>query len=227
MAGPSSAAEVIAATVPPGPGKRVLDVGCGGGDFARALAAMGYQVAGADPQADKVSLAKTKVPTGSFAVAGAEALPFEPGSFDAVTMVHSLHHVPGPLMERALKEALRCLKTAAPIIVVEPLAEGPFFAVLRLVDDETTVRAAAQAALEEACRKGLLRRVATHRWERREVFGDAATVIDRMVAADPARRPLAEAKAAEIAAMMRQVGDATPGGLALVNLSRADIFVAG
>jgi ubiquinone/menaquinone biosynthesis C-methylase UbiE len=212
MAGPSSAAEVIAATVPPGPGKRVLDVGCGGGDFARALAAMGYQVAGADPQADKVSLAKTKVPTGSFAVAGAEALPFEPGSFDAVTMVHSLHHVPGPLMERALKEALRCHKKAA---------------VLRLVDDETTVRAAAQAALEEACRKGLLRRVATHRWERREVFGDAATVIDRMVAADPARRPLAEAKAAEIAAMMRQVGDATPGGLALVNLSRADIFVAG
>ena len=39
--------------------------------------------------------------------------------------------------------------------VAEPLAEGEFFELTRMVDDETEVRAAAQAALAEASDAGL------------------------------------------------------------------------
>lgn len=67
----------------PPPPARVLEVGCGQGDLAYALAASGHGVLAIDPEAPEGPL---------FRRATIEELD-EPGPFDAVVASRSLHHV--------------------------------------------------------------------------------------------------------------------------------------
>ena len=82
-------------------GKRVVDVGCGGGILAEAMAAKGAQVTGID-LADKPLKVATlhKIESGStveYRLVSAEALADEaPGQFDLVTCMEMLEHVPDP-----------------------------------------------------------------------------------------------------------------------------------
>ena len=85
------------ANLPPPPA-RVLEVGAGGGELARALAAAGYDVLAIDPE-----------PAGDNVVPVAlHELGEPPGSFDAAIAVVSLHHVE-PLDESCVRlaEAVR------------------------------------------------------------------------------------------------------------------------
>jgi SAM-dependent methyltransferase len=66
------------------PGQRVLDVGCGPGRHAHALAQRGIEVVGVDISQRFVDLANEHAPPGAtFVRADARALPFD-GEFDAV-----------------------------------------------------------------------------------------------------------------------------------------------
>ncbi len=69
-----------------GDGGRLLDVGCGTGSLARTLAAMTRraEIVGIDPAVPFVEYARAQVkdPRLSFEVGDAQALPFEPASFD-------------------------------------------------------------------------------------------------------------------------------------------------
>ena len=73
------------------------------------------------------------------------------------------------------------------LIVMEPLAEGTFFDALRIIEDETAVRLAAQQALARAIESNLLRLQTTISFVRREVFGDVAQFLDRIIAVHPGR----------------------------------------
>ena len=65
------------------PGHRVLDVGCGPGRHARALAERGIEAVGVDISPRFVELAREGAPRGaSFVVGDARALPYD-GEFDA------------------------------------------------------------------------------------------------------------------------------------------------
>ena len=67
-----------------GPGSRVLDVGCGPGRHAYALAARGIDVVGVDISERFIALAAAgSSPHASFARGDARTLPVQPGSFDA------------------------------------------------------------------------------------------------------------------------------------------------
>jgi SAM-dependent methyltransferase len=70
----------------PGPGDRLLDIGCGGGLLLRDAMAAGAGAVGLDHSPEMVRLAHERAPGASVVRATAEALPFADGSFEAVTM---------------------------------------------------------------------------------------------------------------------------------------------
>ncbi len=84
------------------PGKRVLDVGCGGGILAESMARRGASVLGIDLAAKPLKVAQLHaLEAGTMSVeyreVAAEALAQElPGHFDAVTCMEMLEHVPDP-----------------------------------------------------------------------------------------------------------------------------------
>jgi 2-polyprenyl-6-hydroxyphenyl methylase/3-demethylubiquinone-9 3-methyltransferase len=82
-------------------GKRVLDVGCGGGILSEAMAAMGATVLGIDLGEKALAVAKLhKLESGTaveYRLVAAEALAGEmPDTFDVVTCMELLEHVPDP-----------------------------------------------------------------------------------------------------------------------------------
>jgi 2-polyprenyl-6-hydroxyphenyl methylase / 3-demethylubiquinone-9 3-methyltransferase len=82
-------------------GKRVLDVGCGGGILAEAMAAKGAAVLGIDMAEKPLKVAQLhRLESGSavdYRLVSAEALAEElPEAFDVVTCMEMLEHVPQP-----------------------------------------------------------------------------------------------------------------------------------
>ncbi len=83
-------------------GQNVLDVGCGGGILADAMARKGAQVLGIDLSTKALKVAQlhaleVQTPHVAYREVSAEALAQQqPGCFDAVTCMEMLEHVPDP-----------------------------------------------------------------------------------------------------------------------------------
>ena len=82
-------------------GRRVLDVGCGGGIFAEALALRGAEVTGIDLSEKAIGVARLhQYESGTnvdYRLLAAEALALElPAAFDVVSCLELLEHVPEP-----------------------------------------------------------------------------------------------------------------------------------
>ncbi len=83
-------------------GKRVLDVGCGGGILADAVARKGAEVLGIDLSSKSLKVAQlhaleAQTPGVNYREISAETLAAEqPGQFDVVTCMEMLEHVPEP-----------------------------------------------------------------------------------------------------------------------------------
>ena len=92
-------------------GKRVLDVGCGGGFTTEFLSARGASVTGVDPSTSLITAARRHAEqTGKqidYSVGTAESLPFPDAAFDIVTCVDVLEHVADPA--RSISEIARVL----------------------------------------------------------------------------------------------------------------------
>lgn len=185
---PADTLTILAAILSPLKGRRVLDIGCGGGHLLRALAEKGARVAGVDPDEAALAQARIAAPTAFIQQAGAELLPFGDGMVQAAIFLNSLHHVAVAQMPAALAEAARVVGRGGSVIVIEPLPEGTFFEALRPIEDETGVRLAAQQIIARILQAGVLIEAARHEYDRVERFSSCAGFIDRAVGADPARK---------------------------------------
>jgi SAM-dependent methyltransferase len=102
-------------------GLRVLEVGCGVGEFTRLLAERGADVVGADISRFAVEETRREVdgfPSATAAVADICALPFASESFDLVVSLETIEHSPSPRTARA--ELVRVLRRGGKLILTHP-----------------------------------------------------------------------------------------------------------
>jgi len=123
-------------------GKRVLDVGCGGGILAEAMAARGARVTGIDLAEKPLKVAMLHgLESGStvqYRNVAVEALAAEaPGTFDLVTCMEMLEHVPDPASVVA-----SCAKLAKPggWVIFSTINRNPKSFLLAIVGAEYVLR---------------------------------------------------------------------------------------
>lgn len=105
---------------------RVLEVGTGEGQVARTLAGAGcHPVVGVDPTAAQIAEAARRGGGPSYARAGAEALPFAAGAFDAVVVCLVFEHLDA--LDAALDEVARVLRPGGRFVLFlnHPLLQTP------------------------------------------------------------------------------------------------------
>jgi 2-polyprenyl-3-methyl-5-hydroxy-6-metoxy-1,4-benzoquinol methylase len=101
-------------------GKRVLEIGCGRGVFARYLAERGAEVVAADFSPAAVEHARRRLEGlhATALVADIQDVPFPDGDFDVVVSQETLEHVPDPML--GLAELVRVTRPGGKLIVTTP-----------------------------------------------------------------------------------------------------------
>lgn len=99
------------------PQGKLLDVGCGNGQFLAMMQDLGWEVVGVEPDGQAVKAARAclglSVYEGTLEEAG-----FPEDSFDAITMNHVIEHVWDPIS--TLRECRRVLKVGGRLVVITP-----------------------------------------------------------------------------------------------------------
>lgn len=102
--------------VPPRAGTRILDIGCGNGDFLAAAAALGYRASGLEPDVKAAELCQKRgleVRTGGLPDTG-----HADDSFDHVTLYHVLEHLHDPVA--SIIEIRRILRVGGRLWITQP-----------------------------------------------------------------------------------------------------------
>ena len=167
----------------PGP-LRVLDLGMGTGTLAVWLKQQRPEldVTGIDPDPEILAQARAKVRAAGVEIgiveAGADALPFADGAFDAVVSTLVFHHLTTPLKRRALAEVARVLRPGGELHIGDwgkprGLVQEALFLQARVFDGFDVTDANRRGLLPEMCEQAGLTR-AEVRGERRTAFGTLA-----------------------------------------------------
>jgi SAM-dependent methyltransferase len=102
--------------------ERAVDVGCGTGALAYALAPLVHEVVGVDSSEEYLAAAREHAPPGcTFVVGDAAALPFPYGDFDLAGCLRVLHHVRRP--ELVVSELARVTRRGGRILIVDQLGD--------------------------------------------------------------------------------------------------------
>lgn len=106
-------------------GGRVLDLGCGDGLFVHLFARDGAEVVGVDPEGPAIEQAERQTRQQSypgqpprFHDGDGESLGWPDGSFDVITMLDVIEHLPNPV--RVLREAERLLSSGGQLLISTP-----------------------------------------------------------------------------------------------------------
>ncbi|HET9255059.1 MAG TPA: methyltransferase domain-containing protein [Pseudonocardiaceae bacterium] len=126
------------------PGERVLDMGCGTGRFTAPLAATGAEVTGLDLSSGMLTVARKKLAERGLKAEMRQGdmaeLPFPDATFDTVTSMLALMHIPLADRQAVFIEASRVLKPGGRMLlcvknsVFERLFKGDRFASVDVTD---------------------------------------------------------------------------------------------
>ena len=167
------------------PDLQIVELGCGEAALSRKLVSMFPRSQVVGLEVDLLQHQKNLLHPQdglTFVHAGAQSIPFDDATFDLAMMLKSLHHVPIPLMQQALKEAARVVKPGGYLYVSEPIYGGAFNDVLKLFHDEGLVRRAAQEALDEVqAASQVWTQVAERRFTTMSLFPDFEDFEKRLI----------------------------------------------
>lgn len=97
----------------------LLDVGCGTGRWVRRLGERGFFAVGIDQSLAMLRLARETGTLSPLFVGEVQSLPFEDESFDCVSVITVIQHIPPTQQIDALKEMIRVLRPTGYLILFE------------------------------------------------------------------------------------------------------------
>ncbi len=157
---------------------RVLDVACGPGIVAEALARTASEVVGCDITPEMLDKARQRCSAAGltnvrFTPGRAEALPFEDASFDVVVSRSAVHHFPQPVA--AFREMARVVRTGGRVVTVdvqssESSDEAALHNALEVLRDPSHVRMLPKSELQQALVQAGLAVVSSIRWTNHREF---------------------------------------------------------
>lgn len=98
--------------------RKLLDIGCGTGEYLVEMKRLGWQVYGCDPNKFAIDRAKQNVNSSNLYHGTLHETCFDDNFFDAITLWHTLEHIPDPLV--TLQEANRLMKSSGKLWVGVP-----------------------------------------------------------------------------------------------------------
>lgn len=108
------------------PGAKVLDVGCGTGRWVRRYGELGFSALGMDATIGMLQIARTRGTKAPLTTGLAQNLPFADASFDCVSDITVVQHIPHELQAKALQEMVRVLRPKGRMILMEVICrKGP------------------------------------------------------------------------------------------------------
>ena len=98
--------------------KKIIDIGCGGGEYTNILRKKGFDVIGCDILEDSIKFAKKKYPKCNFIKANVDNLPFDKNYSDIILCLGIFEYMNRTEVDIALKEIKRVLKIDGMIILM-------------------------------------------------------------------------------------------------------------
>lgn len=99
----------------PGPGTRLLHVGCGTGSALEIAARSGAEIAGLDASVDLLKTARERLPDADLRVADAAELPYDRGCFDQVMAFDAIQYTEPPAV--AVAELARVTRPGGSVVI--------------------------------------------------------------------------------------------------------------
>lgn len=177
--------ERIGRALGPARAGRLLDIACGPGILAAALAGDARQLVGLDSTPEMIDLARARcaeagLTNTEFRLGDAEALPFDNAEFDGVVSRLAVHHFSEPT--RVLREARRVVRPEGQVVVADIVSsangeEAALHNALERLRDPTHVRMLSKAELLDAIDASGLRVHATQELQQEREFEEWAAIV--------------------------------------------------
>jgi SAM-dependent methyltransferase len=116
-------------------GAHALDVGCGTGRWVRRLEQHGFSVVGIDQSSEMLYLARKRGTLSPIVSGEVQSLPFRDESFEYVSAVTVIQHIPAQEQVRALSEMVRVLRPGGYLFLIELIRGQGLHVFSRLPDD--------------------------------------------------------------------------------------------
>jgi 2-polyprenyl-3-methyl-5-hydroxy-6-metoxy-1,4-benzoquinol methylase len=103
------------------PKGRLLEIGCGNGEYLRRMEDLGWDAQGIEPDAQAAKIAQEQLGVKVIAET-LEKADLADDCFDAVVLNHVIEHIPDPLT--LLRQCLRLLKPEGQMVILTPNLQG-------------------------------------------------------------------------------------------------------
>jgi ubiquinone/menaquinone biosynthesis C-methylase UbiE len=117
-------AELIRSLVKKHGVETILDIGCAEGYITKYISEGAVRTIGIDSDLQHLRVAVKRVKAADFINASIEYTPFRNNSFDSITILEVMEHLPGNMQQRGLEESFQLLQKNGVLIISIPYKEN-------------------------------------------------------------------------------------------------------